>query len=67
MADFRFSKHARLRMIERGISEKEVKKAIQEGSKTRQDGKIVSSYSYFQVVYKKKKDIYYIITVMIRW
>jgi hypothetical protein len=67
MTYIRYSKHARHRMIERGISEKEVSDAIQKGTKRNQDGKIVASYTYFEVVFKKVRDTYYIITVMLRW
>ncbi|MDI6888997.1 MAG: DUF4258 domain-containing protein [Methanocellales archaeon] len=54
-------------MIGRGISEREVKEAITKGAKRIQDGKIISSYSYFEVVYKKIKDEIYVITVKPRW
>ena len=67
MANIRYSKHARQRMIERGISEKEVSEAINKGIKRNQNGKIVSSYTYFEVVYKKVHDTNYVITVMLRW
>lgn len=67
MAYIKYSKHARTRMVERGISEKEIRDAVMKGSKERQDGKIVASYSYIKVVFKKKKNVIYIITVMVRW
>jgi hypothetical protein len=67
MDDIRYCAHARQRMIERGISEKEVKKAIMEGSKVRRDGRIVASYSYFDVVYMVRNKHCYVITVMLRW
>ena len=54
-------------MIGRGISDKEIRTAITKGTKRIQDGKIVSSYSYFTVVYKKIKDEIYVITVKPRW
>lgn len=50
-------------MILRGISEKEIEKAIIKGSKRLQNGKIVSLYAYFEVVYKKIEDEMYVITV----
>jgi len=65
--NIRYSKHARLRMIGRGISGGEVKEAIIKGAKRIQNGKIISSYSYFEVVYKKIKDEIYVITVKPRW
>ena len=67
MIDIRYSNHARLRMIERGISDAEVKAAIAKGSKRRQDGNVIASYSYIEVVYKRRKDGCYVITVMVRW
>lgn len=67
MANIRYSRHARHRMIERGISEKEVSEAIKKGTKRNKNGKIVASYTYFEMVYKKIHDTYYVITVMLRW
>jgi len=67
MLKFRYLKHARFRMVERGISEKEVENAIIKGRKHIQDDKIISSYSYFEVVYKKIGEIVYVITVKPRW
>lgn len=67
MSNIKYSNHARQRMIERGISEYEVSKAIQKGKKRIQNGKIITLYTYFEVVYKKIGDEVYIITVMPRW
>ena len=54
-------------MVERGINQAEVKKAIVAGSKYFQEpDKIVAEYSYFSVVYKKIADTYFIITVQPR-
>ncbi len=62
--DIKYSKHARERMILRGISALEVKEAIIRGSKgIQKPDKILSYHKYFCVVYKKSNDIYYIITV----
>jgi len=61
------TKHARERMVSRGISLEEVKNAILKGSKRIQDGKIVSAYRYFEVVYKKVDEIFVVITVSPRW
>lgn len=59
-----FSKHAREQMVARGISENEVEKGIKAGSKELQKpDKILSYYTYFCVVYKKVRDIYYVITI----
>lgn len=63
-----FSKHARQRMVLRGISEKEVIEAIKRGSKTLQKSdKILSDYKYFCVVYKKIKSNIFVITIKPRW
>jgi len=61
------TKHARERMVSRGISLEEVKNAILKGSKRIQDGKIVSAYRYFEVVYKKVDEIFVVVTVSPRW
>ena len=61
------SMHAEEKMIERGISQTEVEKAIKSGSKFIQvPDKIVAEYTYFSVVYKKVGDAYYVITVQPR-
>lgn len=67
MIQINYSKHARVRMIERGISEVEIERAITRGRKSIQNNKIIASYSYFEVVYKKLNDTLYIITVKLRW
>lgn len=67
MLDIRYSKHARLRMVERGISPEEVRNAVDKGAKRIQGEKIVSTYSYLEVVYKKVGDVVYVITVKPRW
>ena len=55
MLNIKYSRHARERMVERGISENEVTKAIQKGKKRIQDNKIIVAYTYFEVVYKIRK------------
>ncbi|MEE8401636.1 MAG: DUF4258 domain-containing protein [Candidatus Hydrothermarchaeaceae archaeon] len=67
MLKIKYSKHARHRMVERGISNREVKKAIDRGTKRLQDDKIISAYSYFEVVYKKMGETVFVITVKSRW
>jgi uncharacterized protein DUF4258 len=62
-----FSQHARLRMVERGISASEVKEAVLKGTKRRQDDRIVASYRYFEVVYRREEDVVFVITVKPRW
>ena len=55
-------------MIERGISENEVAEGIRGGSKTLQKpNKILFNYKYYTIISKKIKDVYYIITVKLRW
>lgn len=61
------TKHARERMVLRGISLEEVKNAIVKGSKRIQNGKIVATYRYFEVVYKKVDETFVVVTVSPRW
>ena len=63
MLTIRYGKHARLRMVERGVSEMEVRKAIVKGAKRNQNDKFIALYSYFEVVYKKINSEIYVITV----
>lgn len=53
-------------MIERGISFKEIKDAIIKGRKRIQDGKIIATYIYFEVLYKKLNNTFYVITLKLR-
>jgi hypothetical protein len=62
-----YSKHARQRMVLRGITASEVESAIQFGSKTRQDGQVVATYHYFSVVYVVRNRRYFVLTVKPRW
>lgn len=62
-----FSRDARQRMILRGISEREVHEAIRKGTKRTQDGRIVASYMYFEVVYVVRGEDIRVITVQFRW
>ncbi len=54
-------------MILRGISEREVNDALRKGTKRTQDGKIVASYMYFEVVYVVRGEDVWVITVQFRW
>lgn len=67
MLIIKYSKHARLRMVERRISRQEVAEAINKGEKRLQGDKIVSAYAYFEVVYRKLGSEIYIIAVKPRW
>ncbi|MBS3151551.1 DUF4258 domain-containing protein [Candidatus Woesearchaeota archaeon] len=63
-----YSKHAREQMILRGVSETEVEEGIKKGSKTLQKpNKIISTFRYYEVVYRKLEDTYFVITVQPRW
>jgi Domain of unknown function (DUF4258) len=62
-----YSHHGRQRMVLRGISRAEVEDAIRLGSKSRQDGRIISAYRYFSVVYILRGSKCYVITVVPRW
>ena len=62
-----YSRHARQRMILRGISEREVSEAVRKGTKRTQEGKIVASYTYFEVVYVVRGEDIRVVTVQFRW
>ncbi len=62
-----YSRHARERMVPRGISSAEVEAAIRFGTKSRQAGRIVSAYRYFGVVYVVRGARCLVITVKPRW
>jgi len=62
-----YSRHARQRMILRGISEREVQDALRKGTKRTQEGTIVASYMYFEVVYVVRGQDIRVITVQFRW
>lgn len=65
--DIRYSRHARERMVERGISDADIAEAILKGTKGLQNGsKILAAYRYYIVVYKKFGQTYYVITVTLR-
>ena len=62
--EIRYSKHARQQMVERGISAREVEEGITKGAKhLQQPDKIISDYRYYSVVYKKRGNTCYVITV----
>lgn len=62
-----YSKHARQRMVLRGISRVEVEEAIHRGTKSRQEDRIVSTYRYFSVIYILRGPKCFVITVVPRW
>ena len=49
----KITKHANDKMVWFGISEEQIKKAIQRGSKFKQTEGYLASYSYIRVAYKK--------------
>jgi hypothetical protein len=60
-------KHALEQARERGISVREIKKAIQQGAKhIQKPNKLVADHMHIRVVYKKIQQTYFVITVMIR-
>jgi hypothetical protein len=60
------SQHAIEQARERGVSIEQVKNAIQRGAKFLQSDKVVADYTYIRVVYKKIKEEYFVITVMVK-
>ncbi len=55
-------------MVARGISEREVEEGIIKGAKRFQlPNKIIATYRYYEVVYKKIGERYFIITIQPRW
>ena len=54
-------------MVERGISAPEVREAVTKGTKRRQEDRIIASYRYFEVVYRREDDLVFVITVQPRW
>ena len=60
-----YSKHAQERKTQKGISDNEVKRAIQRGAKKIQENNtILASFSDLKIVYIKKNEVYYIITII---
>ncbi|MBI2666445.1 DUF4258 domain-containing protein [Candidatus Woesearchaeota archaeon] len=57
--------HARERMDHHGISEEQIKLAIQRGAKTPQTDGLVAVYTYIRVAYKIYGEKYIIKTVMV--
>jgi hypothetical protein len=60
------SMHALEQARERGVSISEIKETIKCGAKSLQNEKIVSMHRHIKVVFKKREDKFFIITVMIR-
>lgn len=62
-----FSRHARVRMVERGVSASEVRDAVRRGVKRRQGDRVVAAYRHFEVVFRKQGDRVFVITVKPLW
>lgn len=61
------TKHAMDMMIERGIDEDQIKRAIKNGAISRQTEGYLASYTYLEVAFKKlSNDVYKIKTVKIK-
>lgn len=60
------SKHALEQAGERGVSINEIKETIRCGAKFLQQDKIVAMYRHTKMVFKKIKNKFFVITVMIR-
>jgi len=63
----KIGKHAKERMVLRGISKEQIIRCIQMGAKVRQTDGMLSSYTYLEVAWKKiGEDYYFIKTVKIK-
>lgn len=60
------TKHAKEKMVERGIALEQIKQAIRMGARIKQTDGYLSSYSYFLVAWKMSGEYYKIKTVMIK-
>lgn len=60
------SRHAIEQARERGIGINEIKDVIRQGAKSIQNDKLIAVYRHIKVVFKKVKDKFFVITVMIR-
>jgi hypothetical protein len=57
--------HAKEKMDIEGIDEDQIKRAIKMGSITRQTDGYLARYTYINVAYKRKGDVYRIKTVFV--
>jgi hypothetical protein len=62
----KLTRHALERMIARGITLNQVKRAIQLGATVKQTDGYESSYSYFLISWKKYGDTYIVKTVKVK-
>ena len=59
------SRHAKEKMDIEGIDEEQIKRAIKMGSISRQTDGYLATYTYINVAYKKRGDVYRIKTVFV--
>ena len=59
------SKHAKEKMDIEGIDEEQIKRAIKMGSLSRQTDGYLATYTYINIAYKKRGDVYRIKTVFV--
>jgi len=62
----KLAKHAKEMAVERGVTKEQIKITIQRGSKIRQTDGYLSSYSYFNIAWKRVGEIYFVKTVMVK-
>lgn len=63
---FRPNPHTKIRMIERGISDKEAIDVITKGSRNRLNGKIKAKYGMYEAIYRKAPCNYYVETIYLK-
>ncbi len=51
--------HAKERMVIHGITNEQIKRAIQQGAKSKQTDGYLASYTYIKVAYKEMGENYY--------
>jgi len=59
------SKHAKEKMDIEGIDEEQIKRAIKMGSISRQTDGYLATYTYINVAYRKRGDVYRVKTVFV--
>ena len=65
---FILKRHARTRMLQRGVSQDEVERAIRFGGRTIQSpDRQVATYGHLRVVFRQTGEVVEIITVTLRW
>lgn len=62
----KLTKHAKERMVSKGVTKEQIKKVIRQGARIRQTDGFESSYSYILVDWKKRGNIYIVKTIKIK-